>query len=169
LEKIADLPADWEVPEGGVSLHFGYLPIKKEGKYGLMDSLGQLVMPIEYNRLTIVKNLPIVEELIEQPGGSGKYQTLLRDFSGNVLGESQSRIQTYNNDEKTMFFIVMDRDKPAVRTLVFNKKGQQVLEVPSGKFVGTEAPIGGKVFGKFLSPEKQYFWVDLETGRAFRD
>lgn len=169
LEKIADLPADWEMPGGGVSLHFGYLPVKKEDKYGLMDSIGQLVMPIEYSRLTIVKNLPLVEEAIEQPSGSGKYQVLLRDFSGKVLGESQSRINAYDNDEKTMFFIVLDEGKATVRTLVFNKKGEQMLEVPSGKFVGMEAPIGSQVFGKFLSPDKQFFWVDLGTGQAFRE
>lgn len=167
LEKIADLPTDWEMPGGGVSLHFGYLPVKKEGKYGLMDSLGQLVMPIEYSHLSIIKYLPLVEEAIEQPGG--KYKVLLRDFSGKIVGESQSRIKAYDNDEKSMFFIVLDEGKATVRTLVFNKKGSQMLEVPSGKFVNAEAPIGNKVFGKFLSLEKHYFWVDLGTGQAFRE
>lgn len=158
-KKIASLDGLDDAGPGS-AWHFknGMMTASKGGKFGLIDSSGHEVLPFQFGKLNLLEHGRFLSEevvLLE------KYRLL--DWQGNVLDESKTRIEA-RVDVKTGIFMV----DMGSRFVLFAADGRRIGEV-NGRYPEWANVPERPGFYKFLDSENRKFWVDLTTGREFRE
>ncbi|HLP93074.1 MAG TPA: WG repeat-containing protein [Saprospiraceae bacterium] len=136
----------------------GMMTASKGGKYGLIDSLGREALPFTYSKLVQLEHGRFLsEELVF----SEKYRVL--NWQGKVLAESKTRPET-RIDEKTGIVMVL----ADARTMLFAADGRPIGEVEGRMPEWVNVPDRPGYY-KFLDVGNRKFWVDLRSGREFRE
>ena len=148
------------------SLKDGFLACRKNNKWGVVDSTGKEVLPFEFGELIVMAGGRFLSEFVD---ASPKYRLL--DWQGKVLEHSDGVI----NLEKMAsghFLIRIDRKNESQqlisRTLIFSPDGKRLFDVP-GQFAQSISENGRERFWKFYEDPTRVYWVNVATGRVYRE
>lgn len=147
------------------SLKDGYLACRKNNKWGVLDSTGKGVLPFEFGELIVLAGGRFLSEFVD---ASPKYRLL--DWQGKVLEHSDGVI---NLEKMTSghFLIRISKKQDAVfqtRTLVFSPQGERLLDLP-GQFAQAISENKQERFWKFYEDPTRVYWVNVATGRVYRE
>ncbi len=163
-QKVADL-SDLD-DTGGYFLENGYMAASKSGKWGVIDSNGREVLPFNFQKLSIVESGHFLQEKSET---NNKYRLL--DWKGQFLAESESRIERRQSNANCLLIVLNYRtvgNNSTAETLIFSNDGVKIGEI-KGLFYSKVSSSDKDRFGQFISAEGKQFFVDLKTGREYRE
>ena len=131
----------------------------------MLDSLGQVAVPFNFGDLTILEGGRFLQEASDK---SPKTYRLL-NWQGKFIAEADIPIDLRVLDSGECFAALNFKtigESQQARSLMFSADGRQIAEIP-GRYMNDVALGSKKRFAKFWTVDKQVFWVDLETGKAF--
>jgi hypothetical protein len=161
IQKWDDL--DSELSYSDV-LKGGFCAVSKNKKWGIIDSLGQQVLPFEYEYINMLHPGRFFQEF--QMKGEKRQ---LRRWDGTPIGQPHDVVRTQEASDGRIVatLINLEKTSEAAQTLLLNNKDEhiQTIEGSLQHFLD----FNGYQFLKIQIHRDVSYWINLDTGRAYRE
>jgi len=166
INEKAETEVDLSAYDRVSSLKDGFLACRKNNKWGVVDSTGKEVLPFEFGELIVLAGGRFLSD--RKPATS---TFRLLDWQGNVLENADNPIGL-EKMASGHFLIRIDRKNESQqlisRTLIFSPDGKRLFDVP-GQFAQSISENGRERFWKFYEDPTRVYWVNVATGRVYRE
>lgn len=166
INEKAEMVVDLSAYDRVSYLKDGYLACRKNSKWGVVDSTGKEVLPFEFGELIVMAGGRF---LLDRKPVTSTFRLL--DWQGNVLENADNPIGL-EKMASGHFLIRVDQKNESQqlisRTLIFSPDGKRLFDVP-GQFAQSISENGRERFWKFYEDPMRVFWVNVATGKVYRE